>query len=228
MTPKTPDAWTALWPYAVEAVPEQRAPTEPRTRRPDAEARAQEAADRNNAASELFETGQYAEAVPVFEEALEASLVGLGSTHPGTLRVAGNLGVAQVAAGQRRSGIDLIAMNLAARVRVLGDEHPETLVARDALAAAHRSAGDADTAVALAEEVVVQRTRTLGVAHPDTLRSRAGLALAVAAVGDEATAHRLLVSAVSDARAALGADDVHVRTLVDCGEAHGLLDPERR
>ena len=85
--------------------------------------------------------------MPLFEQALASCRSTLGSDHPDTLIVAGNLAVAYVAAGNRRKGIKLIVGNLAARVRVFGDEHPETLTARNALAVAHRINGDVDTAV---------------------------------------------------------------------------------
>ena len=128
-------------------VPQPRAPTHDTVRdgdalNPIAQARVRESAARNNAAAELFETGQHDEAVPLFEQALASCRSTLGGDHPDTLIVAGNLAVAYVAAGNRRKGIKLIAGNLAARVRVFGDEHPETLTARNALAVAHRINGD--------------------------------------------------------------------------------------
>ena len=66
----------------------------------------------------------------MFEDALARCRASLGGDHPATLIVAGNLGVAQVAAGQRRKGLKLVIDNLADRVRVFGDDHPDTLTAR--------------------------------------------------------------------------------------------------
>jgi hypothetical protein len=191
-----------------------------------AQARVRESAARNATAVELFETGRYDEAVPLFEQALASCRSTLGGEHTDTLRVAGNLGVAYVCAGHRRKGIKLISANLTARERVLGETHPDTLTARNALAAAHRINGDADTAVSLAKQVVVQRSRTLGPAHVDTLSSRMGLALALAAVGDVMSAHRLLASTMNDAEEVLGAEHEYTQALVECGEANGLLRRE--
>jgi tetratricopeptide (TPR) repeat protein len=191
-----------------------------------AQARVRESAARNSAAVDLFEAGRYEEAVPLFDQALTSCRSTLGGEHPDTLTVAGNLGVAYVAAGNRRKGLKLLTSTVAARSRVLGDDHPATLTARDALAAAHRIAGGADTAVALAKQVVLQRSRTLGPAHVDTLSSRMGLALALAAVGDVTSAHRMLTHTVNAAEETFGPDHPHTLALVECGESNGLLRRE--
>jgi tetratricopeptide (TPR) repeat protein len=189
-------------------------------------ARRRESAARNATAAEHFAAGRFDEAIALFEQSLASCRSTLGSDHPETLVVAGNLGVAYVASGNRRKGIKMITGNVATRARVLGDDHPDTLTARDALAAAHRVAGDADTAVALAKEVVLQRSRTLGPVHVDTLNSRMGLALALASAGDMNSAHRILGSTMSDAEQAFGPDDDHVLALIECGESNGLLRRE--
>ena len=191
-----------------------------------AQARLRESAIRNTAAAEHFEAGRYEEAIPLFEQALATCRSTLGGDHPDTLMVAGNLGVAQVAAGQRRKGLKLIASNLASRVRVLGEDHPDTLTARNALAMAHRVSGDADTAISLSKQVVLQRSRTLGPTHLDTLSSRMGLALALAAAGNVIAAHRMLASTINDAEETLGPDDAFTVALIECGETNGLLRRE--
>ena len=177
----------------------------------------------NETAADMFDAGRYDEAVPLFEEVLASCRSTLGSEHPGTMTVAGNLGVAYFAAGNRRKGLKHIGNSVSERARVLGEEHPDTLIARDALATAHGLTGDADRAIALAKQVVVQRTRVLGSTHSDTLTSRLGLALALAAAGDVSSAHRILGSTVDDAEATLGAQHPHTLALLDCGVTHGLL-----
>ena len=191
-----------------------------------ARARAREAAARNTAAAELFEAGRYDEAVPLFEQAFAGCRSTFGGDHPDTMTVAGNLGVAYMAAGNRRRGLKLIIDNVEARTRVLGDSHPRTLIARNALAAAHRIAGNADKAVALAKQVVIQRSRLLGSTHTDTLSSRMGLALALAAAGEVSSAHRMLASTVNDAEEILGPEHPHTLVLLECAESNGLLGRE--
>jgi tetratricopeptide (TPR) repeat protein len=177
----------------------------------------------NDEGAALFAAGRFREAVPEFEQALAGCRSLLGPEHPGTLTVAGNLGVAQVAAGQRRKGLKIVVDNLADRVRVLGDDHPDTLTARDALAAVHRTSGNVDDAVAMSGKVALQRARRLGPTHPDTLTSRMGLALAHAAAGDVSSAHRLLAAALSDAQEAYGARHSYTLLLLECGHSWGLI-----
>lgn len=191
-----------------------------------AQARVRESATRNATAVDLFDAGRFDEALALFAQALASCRSTLGGEHPDTLRVAGNLGVAYMCAGQRRKGTKLIANNVASRARVLGDTHPDTLTARNALAAAYRLGGDADTAVSLAKQVVLQRSRTLGPTHVDTLTSRMGLVLALAAAGEVVSAHRMLASTMNDAETVLGPEHDYTVALVECGEAAGLLRRE--
>jgi tetratricopeptide (TPR) repeat protein len=194
------------------------------------EARRREAEQRNATAAELFQAGEYIEAVKMFEAALNSCRVVLGDHHPDTLRVAGNLGVALVAAGESRPevrrGIRLIETTMVARTEALGGDHPDTLTALNALAVAHRRAGQPDKALDVAKRAVLARTRALGPTHVDTLTSRMGLALALAATGDTTHAHRIASSTLSAAEDALGEEHEHIYALVACGEDANLLRRE--
>jgi hypothetical protein len=194
------------------------------------EARRREAQQRNAAAAELFAAGQFAEAAVMFETAWGSCRAVLGPLHPDTLRVEGNLGVALVAAGERREkvrrGLRLIEGTVDRRTEALGADHPDTLTALNALAVAHRRSGHPDKALEVAKKAVLARSRTLGPAHPDTLTSRMGLALALAATGDTAKAHTIVRSTLTAAEEALGPHHEHVYALVECGEDAGLLRRE--
>ena len=81
----------------VARVPQPRRTSEPSLDGPSdrsaiGEARRREAEQRNATAAELFQAGEYTEAVKMFEAALNSCRVVLGDRHPNTLRVAGNLG----------------------------------------------------------------------------------------------------------------------------------------
>jgi hypothetical protein len=177
----------------------------------------------NGEAAGLCAARRYAEAIPLFERALEGCEATLGDRHVATLTVAGNLAVAQVAGGQRRAGMKRLAANLADRVRLLGDEDARTLSARDALAVALRLAGDADQAVAVSTRVAEQRRRVLGATHPDTLTSRMGLALALLAAADTERAMSVLTVAMNDAEQALGPQHPHTLGLLECASNIGLV-----
>jgi tetratricopeptide (TPR) repeat protein len=177
----------------------------------------------NGEAAGLCAARRYAEAIPLFERALEGCEATLGDRHVATLTVAGNLAVAQVAGGQRRAGMKRLAANLADRARLLGDEDARTLSARDALAVALRLAGDADQAVAVSTRVAEQRRRVLGATHPDTLTSRMGLALALLAAADTERAMSVLTVAMNDAERALGPQHPHTLGLLECASNIGLV-----
>ena len=186
----------------------------------DAVADLAEAAD---GAVRLFQQESYKRAAALFEQVLGACTSALGPDHPSTLTVAGNLGVAMVAAGRRRDGIARIEANVSDRTRVLGGEHPDTLTARDALATAYRLNGDVDQAVELAKRVTVQRMRLLGGVHPDTLTSRMGLICAVTAAGDMSTGLDMLRSTLQESEDAHGLDHPLTRAVLECGQSSGLI-----
>ena len=158
-------------------------------------ARRRESAARNATAAEHFAAGRFDEAIALFEQSLASCRSTLGSDHPETLVVAGNLGVAYVAVGQPSQGHQDDHQQ---RGRAVAGAAATTIPTRSPPATRwpRRTAiaGDVDTAVALAKEVVVQRSRTLGPVHVDTLTSRMGLALALAAAGDMNSAHRILAA----------------------------------
>jgi len=193
-----------------------------------AAARAREASSRNTTGVEMYDAHQFADAVQLFEQALASCRITLGDRHPDTLRVAGNLGVALVQAGDSRKGIQMIKMTVDARTQVLGPDHPDTLAALNALAVAHRLTGNPDKALETAKRAVLARSRALGPTHVDTLTSRLGLGLALAAAGETANAHRIVDRTLADAREALGVDHDHYLALVDCGFNAGLLQADLR
>lgn len=180
-------------------------------------------ADRHGRAVTAYQSGDLKGAVAVFEEVLAGCRSHLGAEHVATLTVAGNLGVALVAAGRRREGITVLATNVADRARVCGEDDPRTLVARDALAVGRRLAGQVDEAVALSGQVTEQRRRILGPTHLDTLTSRMGLALAQAAAGDVGAAVTVLTAAISESEQAHGSRHPHTTALIESGRRIGLL-----
>ena len=218
---------------AAGQIPAPRSPTDaPLDGAPDmglsaiAAARVREASARNSTGAEMYDAQQFTDAVELFEQALASCRVTLGDSHPDTLRVSGNLGVALVHAGESRKGIQLIRSTVDARTQVLGPDHPDTLTALNALAVAHRLTGNPDKALETAKRVVLARSRALGPSHADTLTSRMGLGLALAAAGETANAHRIVDKTLADARQTLGVDDTHYLALVDCGFDSGLLQAE--
>jgi len=223
-------------------VPQQRRPPDgppdssPEQRSAIDEARRREAEHRNTAAAELFEAEDFAGAAEMFEAALTSSTRILGERHPDTLRVAGNLGVALVMAGDHKGGrkgraqtargIRLIDAVIDMRSEVLGPHHPDTLNALQALVEAQRIAGHADAALEVAKKVVMARNQALGPVHPDTLTSRMGLGVALAGTGDTMHAQRIVASTLTAAEEALGGNHEHLEALVEWGVSARLLRQE--
>jgi Tetratricopeptide repeat len=85
----------------------------------------------------------------------------LGSHHPDTLVVRGNLAAARVAAGQHLQAIADAQAVLDDRERVLGPHHPSTVNAGLTLGMAHLAAGDAAAAVTVLDTAmtVIERLR---------------------------------------------------------------------
>lgn len=172
-------------------------------------------AARNVAATEHLNGGRLREAVEILEPLLADCRHLLGTGHPDTLIVEGNLAVAYVVAGHDDAGMRLMLANLAERERALGPEHLMTLTARDAVAAAHRRAGRLSEALWLYSQVAPQRNRILGPAHPDTLTTRLGLGLTFAAAGDTAMAVDVVSAALQDCERS-GAENEHAAVLRSC------------
>ena len=171
-------------------------------------ARRRESAARNATAAEHFAAGRHDEAVPLFEQALASCRSTLGSDHPDTLIVAGNLGVAYLAAGNRRKGIKLITGNLAARVACASATSTPRRSPPVTRSPSHTGSSATRTPLSnSAKQVAVQRSRTLGPVHVDTLTSRMGLALAMAAGGRHD--HRARPRRVHDERRRAGSGADH-------------------
>ncbi len=91
----------------------------------------------------LKSQGRYAEAEPLYREALDASRRVLGPEHPDTLiSRENNLAfLLAIARPVRRSGAAVSREALDARRRVLGAEHPDTLISVNNLASLFASQG---------------------------------------------------------------------------------------
>ena len=73
------------------------------------------------------EQGKYAEAEPLYHQALEGRRRTLGDEHPSTLVSINNLGMLRKNQGKYAEAESLFREGLEAGLRVLGDEHPYTV-----------------------------------------------------------------------------------------------------
>lgn len=163
------------------------------------------------AARALLDAGDALAAVPLLEDALEASERALGPTDAITLTMRSNLAGALHATGELDRAAALLEQTLADSERVLGPDHPSTLSTRANLAATLQSAGRLEDALVLFERTLADSERVLGPAHSSTLGTRANLAVVLQSLGRVDAAVALLEHTLADSEAVLGVD--HPSTL---------------
>ena len=93
----------------------------------------------NDLAVAYWESGQPAQAIPLYETALEKVRASLGDDHADTLTIIDNLAVAYAAAGQAGRAISLHETVLIRLKATLGENHLTTLVAMNNLARAYEA-----------------------------------------------------------------------------------------
>jgi tetratricopeptide (TPR) repeat protein len=128
------------------------------------------------AATYLWNRGQYRQAIALDEQTLAGYRRVLGDDHPDTLLSMSNLATSRRALGDLQGAHDLHEQTLAANRRVLGDDHPDTLTSMNNLAETRLALGDLQGAHDLHEQTLTARRRVLGDDHPNTLTSMNNLA----------------------------------------------------
>ena len=98
---------------------------------------------RSNLANFLsrLEGGLYKEAMPLFQQILEARKRLLGDEHPNTLRVTNNLAESFTKLGLYQEAMHLYKQTLVLQKRILGHEHPDTLRSMNGLAISYSNLG---------------------------------------------------------------------------------------
>jgi tetratricopeptide (TPR) repeat protein len=124
-----------------------------------------------------LEAGQWEEAVPWGEQALQLRKVKLGQDHPDTLTSMVNLATIYLEARQLERAQQLLEESLALQKNRLGNENPNTLICMGCLAMSYFQAGQLDTARSLGERTLELMKNQLGPDHPHTLISMNNLAM---------------------------------------------------
>jgi tetratricopeptide (TPR) repeat protein len=142
----------------------------------------------NNVAYNLQAQGRYAEAEPLYRQALAIWLKALGEGHPQTAsgydNVAGNL----QAQGRYAEAEPLFRTALAIRLKALGEDHPDTAFSYNNLAGNLDDQGKHAEAEPLLRKDLAIRLRALGADHPRTATSYTNLASNLDAQGKHAEA----------------------------------------
>jgi tetratricopeptide (TPR) repeat protein len=179
------------------------------------------AIDLNEQAEALNSQGEYAQAQPLFEQALEINRRLLSNDHPDTALSYNNLAANLNAQGNYAAAQPLYEKALVIRRRLLSDDHPDTAQSCNNVAANLNAQGKYAQAQPLFEEALAIRRRLLTDDHPDTATSYNNVAVNLDDQGHYAAAQPLLEKAL-EIRRRLLTDDHPDTAAGDNNLAHNL------
>ncbi|MEM8806568.1 MAG: tetratricopeptide repeat protein, partial [Cyanobacteria bacterium P01_G01_bin.38] len=166
-------------------------PAPPRLAQQSDEAALQEAAQLNEQAIELYQQGNYAEAEPLLQRALQIREQSLGDSHPDVAASLNNLAVLYYSQGNYAEAEPLYQRALQIREQSLGDSHPNVAQSLNNLAELYRDQGNYAEAELLYRRSLQILEQVLGDSHPDVAISLNNLALLYQAQGNYAEAEPL-------------------------------------
>ena len=152
----------------------------------------------------LNEQGRYAEAEPLYLQALDICRSKLGNTHPDTATSLNNLAELYRSQGRYADVEPLYLQALDIWRSQLGETHPNTAGSLNNLAALYRSQGRYENAEPLFLQALDIRRSQLGETHPDTATSLNNLAELYRSQGRYADAEPLYLQALDIRRSQLG------------------------
>ncbi len=126
----------------------------------------------------FYLNGQYGDALPLFERALEIRKKVLGENDPDTANSLNNLASLYKAQVDYDKALPLYKRALAIYEKTLGKDHPDTANSLNNLALLYNNQRDYDKALPLCQRALAIREKALGEDHPDTaisLNNVAGL-----------------------------------------------------
>jgi tetratricopeptide (TPR) repeat protein len=138
----------------------------------------------NQQVSRLIEQGNYQEAIPIAERAVEAAKKTRGLEHPDTATSLNNLATLYQDMGDYAKAEPLFQEALRIRQKVLGPEHPDTAESLNNLAMLYHAMGEYAKAIPLLQETLRICQKVLGPDHPNTVISLNNLAMLYRAMGD--------------------------------------------
>ncbi|MFI3220992.1 MAG: tetratricopeptide repeat protein [Methylococcales bacterium] len=153
----------------------------------------------------LKNKGDYARALPLYEQALAICQTVLGKNHPDTATILNNLAGLSCSQGDDARALPLYEQALAIRQTVLGENHPDTASSLNNLAALYDSQGDYVRALPLCEQALAIYQTVLGENHPDTANSLNNLAKLYKSQGNYTRALPLYEQALAIRQTVLGA-----------------------
>ncbi len=169
---------------------------------------------------DLYQQGQYEDALPYATECYELCQRNFGDQHAETLASLNNLAILNSDIGDYPRAEPLFQLALKIKQDMLGDKHPETMTSLNSLAKLYSDMGDYNRAKPLYQQVLKIRQEVLGDQHPDTATSTNNLAGLYHAIGDYPRAEPLLQQALKIRQDLLG--DQHPDTATSLNNLAGL------
>ncbi|NEO31714.1 MAG: tetratricopeptide repeat protein [Symploca sp. SIO3C6] len=158
----------------------------------------------NQKAFQLYNIGQYKQAVILAEELLQLARELWGDEHPDVATSLNNLAGLYKSMGRYCEAEPLYVEALGMRKRLLGPEHPDVASSLNNLAGLYKSIGRYCEAEPLLVEALGMRKRLLGDEHPDVASSLNNLAALYESIGRYCEAEPLLVEALAMRKRLLG------------------------
>lgn len=146
----------------------------------------------NQQVAQLYERGQYTQAIEPAGKLCELVSQILGEENPNFAVSLDNLALLYQVKGEYGAAQPLHERALAIREQVLELDHPDMAQSLDSLAGLYRAKGDYGAAQPLHERALAIREQTLGPAHPDTATSLRNLAELYAAMARPETVLSLM------------------------------------
>eukprot|EP00798_Chlamydomonas_sp_ICE-L_P020038 gene20038-26753_t len=150
--------------------------------------------------------GQYTEAEPMYQQALEGRKHVLGADHPDTIRSVELLAGCISDQGRYQEAEPVYRQALEGKKRVLGADHPATLGCVCNLAVCIDYQGRYQEAEALYQHVLERRKHVSGADHPGTTASMENMAICISCQGRYEEAETLFQQALEGKKRVLGAD----------------------
>ncbi len=173
---------------------------------------AKEASQLNNRAVELFNSGRYSEAEPIFKRALAIREKNLGPNHPDVATTLSYLALLYHDQGRYTDAEPLFKRSLGIHEKVLGPDHPDVAATLNNLAELYRAQGRYADAEPLYKRSLAIREKGLGPDHPNVATTLNNLAELYHDQGRYADAEPLYERSLAIREKRLGPDHPNVAT----------------
>jgi tetratricopeptide (TPR) repeat protein len=138
----------------------------------------------NTLGTYFLHIGDFQNAKPVLEQALEINRKTLGEEHLDTAIILNNLGILLNSMGEYAAARPYLKQALEINRKVLGEEHPETAQSFGKLGSLAQAIGDYAAARPYLEQALEIRRKVLGEEHPDTAKSLGNLGFLLRVMGE--------------------------------------------